>query len=425
METCFSINIAWPPEKKYSANYYWECFKTCKKYNIGCIRVFTVPWGLYPIERADDLKSLCEILSIANKLGLDIVLVLDTYVNYVKNSYRDFINSDYGWHTNHFSHCLSLEDFLISNGKTRYVEKISDVLHEIEKYGNVTKIELCNEIDQIDSKPKLIVRWINNSISELSKQYSDRFEFRVSISDYRAYDYFSKQVDCKCDIHTYRFPYNTALENYTYLKQAFPEAWISEFACFSDFAYAETIESRIYFSAMVLSASFEKCTEFPAPWWWEKILPDPLYMNIYVYLTTLDTELIKKEIDLFEFTEIGKHNKQDAKIKNKIKYRLSVLKTNPQYIKQELPAITKFLRKKLWSKFNHSFAVAGYETRSGDKYIVLETYVPIEVKPCADNDSLGSSRCIDVIRNQKTILINMNETITLNEGTYLFIIHNG
>ena len=191
-------------------------------------------------------------------------------------------------------------------------------MQEIEKYDNVIKIELCNEIDQIESKRKHIICWINNSLMELSKKYGDRFEYKVSISDYRVYDYFSKRIKCKCDIHSYRFPYNTALENYEYINWRFPFAWISEFACFSDFAYADAIESQTYFSAMILRASFEKSKEFPAPWWWEKILPDSLYMNIYAYLSLFKAELIKKEIKGFSFKEVDKR-KQDIKIKNKIR----------------------------------------------------------------------------------------------------------
>ena len=423
MQKKYSINLAWPSEMTNCEKEYQTWIKICQKYNIGCIRIFLVPWGMNPIESSDDLQLLCEVIQKAQKMCIEVVLVLDTYVNYVMHSYRDFLNCDYGWFTNRFSQHQSLEAFMIEKGKTQYIDKISEILQEIEKYDNVIKIELCNEIDQIESKRKHIICWINNSLMELSKKYGDRFEYKVSISDYRVYDYFSKRIKCKCDIHSYRFPYNTALENYEYINLRFPFAWISEFACFSDFAYADAIESQTYFSAMILRASFEKSKEFPAPWWWEKILPDSLYMNIYAYLSLFKAELIKKEIKGFSFKEVDKR-KQDIKIKNKIRYRLSVLETDPQYIKQELPAITKYLRKKLWTKYNHSYAIAGYETQCGDQYIILETYVPIEVKCNINSGKSDLIICIDIIRKQSMFSIKMAEAKILSEGTYLLKIQN-
>mgnify|MGYP002068938564 CR=1 FL=1 len=423
MRNEYSINLAWPSEKTNCKKEYQTWIEMCHKYNIGCIRVFLVPWGMNPIESSDDLQILCEVIRNAQEMCIEVVLVLDTYVNYVAYSYRDFLNSDYGWFSNRFSQYQTLETFLIEKGKTEYIKKIFEILCEIEKYENVIKIELCNEIDQIESKRMFVVSWINNSLKELYKKYCNRFEYHVSISDYRDYDYFSKRIKCKCDIHTYRFPYNTALENFGYINKKFPSAWISEFSCFSDFAYAETIESQTYFSAMIICASFEKCTKHPASWWWEKILLDPVYMNIYTYLDALKVELIKKEITGFSFKEVDKR-KQDAKTKSKIKYRMSVLKTNPHFIKQELPAITKYLRKKLRKKYNHNYAIAGYETQSGEQYIILETYVSIEVKYNMKNDFSGLIICTDVIRNQRMFTIKMTETKTLSEGTYLLKIQN-
>lgn len=421
MDNKFSINLAWPIEMINREKEYQDWIEICKKSNIDCIRVFLVPWGINPIESSDDIKLLCEIIRKAREVFIEVVLVLDTYVNYVMHSYRDFINSDYGWLTNSFSKDQSLTAFLTEKGKTKYLDKISGVLQIIEPYENVNRIELCNEIDQIESKQRHIVCWINNSIKELRTRFGNRFEYRVSISNHRDYCFFSKRVNCKCDIHSYRFPYNTALENYEYINLKYPHAWISEFAYYSDFAYSETIESKVYFSAMILCAYIEKCIEFPAPWWWEKILSDSLYMSIYDYLSSINVELKKKETSGITFKELVK-KKHDEKVKKKIRYRLSILKTNPCYVKQEFPAILKFLGKMLHPQYNHNYAIAGYESRSGNQYIILETYVPIETTCNFENGSIGMILCIDVIRNQKTISIKLNETILLREGTYLFII---
>ncbi len=181
MQKKYSINLAWPSEMTNCEKEYQTWIKICQKYNIGCIRIFLVPWGMNPIESSDDLQLLCEVIQKAQKMCIEVVLVLDTYVNYVMHSYRDFLNCDYGWFTNRFSQHQSLEAFMIEKGKTQYIDKISEILQEIEKYDNVIKIELCNEIDQIESKRKHIICWINNSLMELSKKYGDRFEYKVSI----------------------------------------------------------------------------------------------------------------------------------------------------------------------------------------------------------------------------------------------------
>lgn len=421
MDRKFSMNLSWPIEFSDCEKEYQKWIGICQKANIGCIRVFLVPWGINPTESNDDINLLCRIIQRAQEAFIEVVLVIDTYVNYVMHTYRDFINCEYGWASNNSSKNKSLGTFLSEDGKTRYLEKVTEVLRVMEPYKNVNRIELCNEIDQIESNRKRIVCWINNSIKELQKIFGNRFEYHVSISNHQEYCYFEKMVNCRCDIHTYRFPYNTALENYEYLSSNYPHAWISEFAYYSDFAYSETIESKVYFSAMILRAYFERCVDFPAPWWWEKILSDPLYMSIYDYINTLDTLLNRKQIRVFEFKELEKM-KQDAKLKNKIQYRLSVLRKKPNYIIQEFPAIRKYLQKKLHPQYNHSYATAGYESNSGDLHIILETYVPIEVTCNLEKESGALIKCIDLIRNQKMIPIKLDDTQYLQEGTYLFVV---
>ena len=420
MKNCFAINIAWPPKIKESVYYYRKCFQVCERHNIGIIRVFLVPWGLYPIERVDDLKKICEIIQLANEFNLEIVLVLDTYVNYVKSSYRDFADSDYSWYTNTFSGKTALVEFLCAKGKNEYLEKLSTVLQEIVKYDNVKTIELCNEIDQIEAARNKIVFWVNNNIRVLRDEYGDRYNFIVSISDYRLYKYYSRKIECKCDIHSYRFPYNTAMENYEYLREKFPAAWISEFGCFSDFAYTETIESKIYHSAMILRACFERCMPAPAAWWWETILNDSEYMNVYSYMEKLICTFEKIEVEEFWISDIELAHDEDLKLRKRIQYRLSALKKNPLYFKQELPAITKFLKKKMWKKYNHNHVLIGFESEECKKYYILETYAPVKLEFNSSDNRCDLLVCTDITRNQTPIPISMNEAQILREGTYLF-----
>lgn len=425
MHNRYSINLAWPSGHKNYKEEYRSWVELCKEYNINNIRVFLVPWGLNPMDSSDDLPLLCEVIQLAQKYSIEVVLVLDTYVNYVKYSYRDFLNSEYGWLNNPFSSAQSLESFLEGNGRTKYIESISSVLQAVIKYDNVNSIELCNEIDQIESSRKQIAEWINNSYGVLLQEYGNRFDYRVSISDYRAYSYFAKRIKCKCDIHSYRFPYNTAIENYEYLTNIFSVAWISEFACFSDYAYADSIESLTYFCSMLLCAAFEKCADFPAPWWWEKILQDSSYMNIYKYLEGVKGEFVRSKIEGFSVRKIEQIQMlRDTKIQDKIRYRLSVLKRNPKFLKQELPAITKFLRKRIWPQYNHKFATTGFRASNGTQYIILEAYVPIEVIYKPGEGTRCFLICQDMVRRQKEILININEAKTLKEGTYLLTIRN-
>lgn len=425
MHNRYSINLAWPSGHKRYKEEYRIWIELCNEYNINNIRVFLVPWGLNPIDSSDDLLLLCEVIQVAQKYSIEVILVLDTYVNYVKYSYRDFLNSEYGWFSNPFSSVQSLESFLEGNGRTQYIESISSVLQAVIKYDNVNSIELCNEIDQIEASRKQIVEWINNSYKVLLQEYDNRFDYRVSISDYRVYSYYAKRIQCKCDIHSYRFPYNTALENYEYLTHTFSTAWISEFACFSDYAYSDSIESLIYFCSMLLCAAFEKRADFPAPWWWEKILQDSSYMNIYKYLDDIKGEFVRSTIRGFSVKEIEPiRMSRDTKMQDKIRYRLSVLKRNPKFFKQELPAITKFLRKKIWPQYNHRFATTGFKSTNGIQYIILETYVPVEVLYKTGKGTSCLLTCQDMARKQKKIPISINETKRLKEGTYLLIIRD-
>lgn len=425
MHNRYSINLAWPSGQKSFKEEYRTWIELCKEYNINIIRVFLVPWGLNPVDSPEDLPLLCEVIQLAQKHSIEVVLVLDTYVNYVKYSYRDFLNSEYGWFNNPCSDAQSLESFLEGNGRTQYIEKISSVLRTVAQYNNVNSIELCNEIDQIEASRNQIVGWINNSYGILLQQYGNRFQYRISISDYRAYSYFAKRIKCRCDIHSYRFPYNTALENYEYLTNTFSTAWISEFACFSDYAYADSIESLTYFCSMLLCAAFEKCADYPASWWWEKILQDTSYMNVYKYLDDIKGEFVRSKIEGFSVKEIKQIRMlRDSKMQDKIRYRLSVLKRNPKLLKQELPAITKFIRKKLWPKYNHKFATTGFKSLDGILYIILETYVPIEVLYETGESLSRFLICQDMIRKMEKIAINVNESKTLKEGIYLLIIRN-
>ncbi len=421
MDKEFAINLSWPTEPSDREKEYQRWIEICRKSGIGCVRIFLVPWGINPLGSCDDKDFLCIIIQKAWEFSIEVVLVIDTYVNYVMHPYRDFVDCEYGWLSNSLSKNKSLRTFLTEKGETEYLDKVSEVLLAMEPYKNVYRIELCNEIDQIESNRRNVVFWINNNIRELQERFGNRFEYRVSISNHREYRFFEKHINCRCDIHTYRFPYNTALENYEYLSLNYPNAWISEFAFYSDFAYSETIESKVYFAAMVLRAHFEKCAEFPAPWWWEKILSDSVYIGIYNHIITIDVQLIRKKNSVLAFKELKK-KKRDAKLKNKIQYRLSVLRKNPLLILQEVPAIRKYLQKKLHPKYNHSYAVAGYESNSGDLYVILETYVPVEVTGNIGRENDAMIKCIDLIRDQRKISIKLDDAEYLQEGAYLFVI---
>lgn len=204
------------------------------------------------------------------------------------------------------------------------------------------------------------------------------------------------------------------------MREEFPTAWLSEFGCFSDFAYTETIESKIYHSAMILRACFERCMPFPASWWWESILNDSEYMNVYSHLKQFICTFEKIEVENIMISDVELPHDGDLKLRNKIRYRLSALKKNPMYFKQELPAITKFLTKKMWKKYNHNHVLIGFESEEGKKYYILETYVPVKVKYISSDNRCDLLICTDITRNQKPISFCMSEAQILSEGTYLF-----
>lgn len=425
MGTMFAINLAWNSEQKNFVEQYCKWLDVCKIHKIRCVRLFLVPWGIYPYDSSEHLEHLCSIVSYAEKKEIDIILVIDTYVNYCIHTYRDFENDEYGWNSNIFFKGQSIIDFLNESGQSDYLKKVVEILFNIKQYKNVLNIELCNEIDQIEANRNSIVNWINNSIDELTSLFDCRYRFLVSIADYRNYYSFSKNISCQCDIHTYRFPYNTAIENYNFYKKKFPSAWISEFACFSDYAYSETIESKIYFAAMIIGASLTSNSILPASWWWENIMGNPEYMKIFTYASTLDLPLIKKKDIQIRVNEVEHYRKDDKKLREKISYRLAVLRKNPFFLVQEVPAITKFVKKILLPKYRNQYAYNVYSCDSIQYFILLETYVGLQLDLTEmAKFAIANILCIDVIRDQKRIDYTSKDKIILSEGVYWIRVKN-
>jgi len=171
---------------------------------------------------------------------------------------------------------------------------------------------------------------------------------------------------------------------------------------------------------MILRACFERCMPAPAAWWWETILNDSEYMNVYSYMEKLICTFEKIEVEEFWISDIELAHDEDLKLRNKIQYRLSALKKNPLYFKQELPAITKFLKKKMWKKYNHNHVLIGFESEECKKYYILETYAPVKLEFNSSDNRCDLLVCTDITRNQTPIPISMNEAQILREGTYLF-----
>lgn len=419
MKKNYTINLSWPTRKECCVEQYFQWLELCLNKNITIVRIFLVPWGIYPYGYTKDMDYLLSIISKANELGIKVVLVLDTYVNYCSRTFRDFENCEYCWDTNMFSNNQSIGNFLEKRGVTEYLDRIIEILNSIIEFENIIYIELCNEIDLINAKKKSIIAWINNSIKELTDIFGNRFLYGVSISDYRRYKVFSDNLLCRCDIHSYRFPYNTALENYEYYSRNFPKTWLSEFSCFSDFAHSDTIESKTYFVGMIASALFNNATIMPATWWWAEILNSPQYVDLFSSMDSINTLGFDKLDEKIAVEVCGQVKLYDRQTKEKIRYRLGVLKKNLGFIVDEMPAITKFIKKSIFRKYNNQFAYQIFVDDRKGVHILVETYTHIRISLAnlIKNEKYNIV-CANLIDNTETIYNDLRVLLEIATGVY-------
>lgn len=398
-----TFNLAWPSNLKSIIDQYKNWLDICAAYNIKKVRIILAPWGIYPLGNETHIDILKQIANYALNRNIEIVLAIDTYVNYCSNTYRDFENGEFGWKCNRFNHGQSIKCFLRNAGKSQYLAEMIFLLKQLISLNNIISVELCNEIDQIEASPDTICFWINNTLRHFTMEFEERYVYRVSISNNRYYSYYSNHIACVCDIHSYRYPFNTAIENIEYYYSKFKNAWLSEFSCFSDYAHENTLDSVTYFSATFYESILRNISIAPAPWWWDELLGSPLYTNILSNISLQSFEPTTRATINVEIKPIGESKSKSNKtiIANKIKYRISALVKRPSSIMQELPSINKFLIKNIHRKYNKLTAISLHRGKN-KTYILVETYVPIQLEFERGLISL-SPKCIcyDIIRNRK------------------------
>ena len=418
-----TYNLAWPSNLNSIIDQYKKWIDICTAHGIKMVRIILAPWGIYPFDNEAHTDILKQIADYAHNRNIEIVLAIDTYVNYCSSTYRDFENGEYGWKCNHFNCGETIESFLRNIAKSQYVVEMISLLKQLVPLHSIVSVELCNEIDQIEASPNTICCWINNTLRYFSDEFGERFIYRVSISNNRYYSYYSNRIKCRCDLHSYRYPYNTAIENIEYYCSKYKNVWLSEFSCFSDFAHENTIECVTYFSATMYESILRNLSILPAPWWWDESFRSSLFINILSSVVNQSFEpTTPVSIDI-RIKPIGRTKSATDKriILNKIKYRVSVLVKKPSSFIQEFPAIKKFLKKITHRKYNNPTAISSYMGKT-KAYILVETYVPIQLE--FEKKLITSNRkciCYDIIRH-KNKLLSCDIIRLINAGTYLIIV---
>ncbi|NUM33612.1 MAG: hypothetical protein HUU50_03670 [Candidatus Brocadiae bacterium] len=385
MDYRIGINLGWAECEDIILRYE-EWFLLCKKYHITSVRIFLVEWGIGLFTEKAKMESLYRILEIAEKYKIEVLLVLETYVHFCKNTFCDFKNNEYSWKNYSLIYKCSIDAFFSKKKIIQdYLTKVITFLKSIEMYKMLYGIELCNEIDQIEANKKKVKLWLKICIDAIRQNFSERYVLSYSISDTHYYSMF-KDIECVCDFHTYGFPYHTMLENIKYFDSLENAARVTEYARFSEESYTDLMSSKIYFAAGLWENYFRGKFYSPFSWWWEDILSSKQYYEILDFFckikdsfhTLREKKYSKMNIEIMSIISESKPIEKKLLLK-KIKYRLGVIIKNPTFILREIGAIRKFLKKIFKKKYSSPFSFRAYSNISRDLYL-FEAYVNVEIR---------------------------------------------
>jgi len=233
-----------------------------------------------------------------------------------------------------------------------FVAKIKKVLDKIKGFNNITKIEIFNEIDQVNIDNKILIKWISELERELSI-YEKRYRFYVSIANHDNLKLFKNNLPIPVDIHLYNCPSEYAFKNIEYLKDKLDNScYLGEYAKFSDNSYLEVCESKSYFCSGLWGSYLQGLRNSPLHWWWQELLVNSEYLRIiglFRKYAPKNFNLVSSdnfEISDLEVIESGENN---SIRRDKILFRLKNVILHPTYLKAERGAIVKFMKKNLSS----------------------------------------------------------------------------
>jgi len=347
------INLGWYKEEASNQeifNQYKNWLNICRENNIKLVRIFLARWSINALFDDSKLNLLFKIIKEADSFGVEVILILNHFTDFIDQHHRELAEAKYVWD----SYPLKKESIksFFTNLDKNFVAKIKKVLNKIKEYKNVTKIELFNEIDQVNINNKILIKWISELERELSL-YQKRYKFYVSVASHDNLKLFKNNLSIPVDIHIYNFPSEYAFKNIEYFKGKLDNSYyLGEYAKFSDNSHLEVCESKSYFCSGLWGSYLQGLKNSPLHWWWQELLIN----NEYLKIISLFRKYVPKNFNLvsnnnfkisdLKVIELGGNN---SIRKDKILFRLKTLILHPTYLRAECGAIVKFIKKILSS----------------------------------------------------------------------------
>lgn len=356
------INLGWTSDI-YSyleiENQYKEWITTCSEHNIRIIRVFLCRWSINALYDRQMFTVLNSIVNYASEKGIEVILVLNSFTDFINKYQRDLSDNKYVWNSFLFQ-TRSIKSFF-KNINDDYFNSLEDVLENLQALNNVKQIELFNELDLVEAPRKLTASWCNMVFNSL-KKYNNRFKFYISIAHETNYDYFSKVLTIPIDIHFYNYPYDNAYLNLEYYVNHYnfvPR--FGEYAKFSDKPHLEQIDALKFFCSGLWGGFLLKLEASPLHWWWNDLLVRHDYLKVidlfYKHKSKNTMEFTDFSVSILEFKKRVGFSKPHLK---KILTRLIGLLKQPKLLKQEYPAIKKFLAKYIYKLKQEKLFIRAY-----------------------------------------------------------------
>lgn len=347
------INLGWHEEdvdEQTIFNQYQKWLNTCQENNIKLVRIFLVRWSINALFKNNKLDLLLKIIKEAEGLGIEIILVLNHFTDFIDQHYRDLDEAKYTWNSYPLKKS-NIKDFFNSLDQD-LLSKVRKVLGKIKECKNINKIELFNELDLVGINNKILISWVNKLVEVLDK-YQEKYKFYVSIANHNNLNLFRKNLSISVDVHFYNFPSEYAFKNIEYFKEKLGSScYLGEYAKFSDNSHLGVCESKAWFCSGLWGSYLQGLNNSPLHWWWQELLVNNEYLKIISLFNQCMPEKFRliKDSD-FEITDlkiIEASNDNDIR-KNKILFRLKNLILHPTLIKVEWGGIIKFIKKILFS----------------------------------------------------------------------------
>lgn len=397
MDCKLGINLGWSrhntPEQIHSEYSNW--FSQCEKQGFQITRIFLTRWSLNTLFEVEYIQCLKDILKLAEKHKLEVILVLNTFTDFITDYEIHMENEEFTWctyplKTNHVDQFFQKID-------QRLLSAITNLLNSIQNCPSVQKIEVFNEPDLVPVSVPTWSKWLKLLHQQLSI-FEKRYTFQISLAHWAPSIILAqeKQQNLETSIHSYAFPSHFGFLNMEYVNNKLGNRIISETSRYSDAAHINDTETIKYFCSSLWGAHLYNHQAILF-WWWEEILNNKQYLNVI----TIFNKYFRKTAQLNTKTHIIikeslKAKRQKTKrLQKKAFSRLKDLVQNPWKIYNELNPILKFLNQLIHRFLSPTILFRSFENEN-ETIFYLET---------ADNYSLNIDIHISLYIKSSTALL--------------------